>query len=285
MLEVGSRRMSVSMGPLRRSILTSENLTGHLPHTLLLIGCVLALACSGTRLYYLISELPSVKDRSDVVIGPGPWPAVPTVLASPDRVPDDLVLPTLRALMNLPGAADSCDAWGQPRPDATEYCVAVYRTPEDWRVTWPIRKLAAPQNSCVPPYGGVDDADFGRGWPVFGYAHNHPCGLFASSRDLETFPTAKSPEGAWVFVGYATTPSGEPARDSSGQVIAAWAWLATGPRDEPRFYKWNPAGEVFRWNEEKKRWEFQATCKPQPSPAHSELRLPPKCSPELLDWY
>jgi hypothetical protein len=120
---------------------------------------------------------------------------------------------------------------------------------------------------------------------VFGYAHNHPCGLFASSPDLEQFPTVKSPEGAWVYVGYATTPSGEPALDSSGQLISAWAWLATGPRDEPRFYKWNPAGEVFRWNEDKKQWEFQATCKPQPPPARSKLVLPPKCSPELIDWY
>lgn len=266
-------------------MLAGMNPTSHLPHQLSLIGCALALSCSGARLYYLITELPSVKGRPDVKIAPGPWPSVPTVLASPDSVPDDLVLPTLRALMNLPGAADACDAWGQPRPDASEYCVAVYRTPVDWRVTWPIRKLLDEHSACVPPYGGVDDTDFGRGLPVFGYAHDHPCGLFASSDDLKMFPTAKTPEGAWVFVGYATTPSGEPAHDSRGQAIAAWAWLATGHREDPRFYKWNPAGEVFRWSETKMQWEFQASCKPQHSSAHPDLRLPPKCSPGIVDWY
>ncbi|MFL5347501.1 MAG: hypothetical protein ACJ8AT_22170 [Hyalangium sp.] len=275
----------MTLDSLRQSMLAGVNSPGRRLHQLSIVGCVLALACSGTRLYYLTSELPSVKGRSDVMIAPGPWPAVPAVLASPDSVPDDLVLPTLKALMNLPGAADSCDAWGQPRPDASEYCVAVYRTPEDWRVTWPIRNLVDRHNACVPPYGGVDDADFGRGWPVFGYAHNHPCGLFASSEDLKVFPAAKTPEGAWVFVGYATTPSGEPAHDSRGQVVAAWAWLATGHREEPRFYKWNPAGKVFRWSEDQKQWEFQATCKPQLSPAHPEWILPPKCAPELVDWY
>ena len=153
-------------------------------------------------------------------------------------------------------------------------------------MTWPIRKLMNSHSSCVPPFGGVEDADFGRGLPVFGYAHNHPCGLFASSLDLGNFPTAKAPSGAWVFVGYGITPSGEFARDSHGMPIPAWAWLATGVRDAPRFYRWNPAGEVFRWNEGKEQWEFQAVCKPQTSSSIADvLPLPPRCSPELIDWY
>jgi hypothetical protein len=222
----------------------------------------------------------------NLVVGPGPWTAVPVVLSGPDIVPDDLVLPTLKALMDLPGGMDSCDLSGEPRPDAAEYCVAVYRTPEDWRVTWPIRKLVKQQSACQPPFGGVDDADFGRGLPVFGYAHNHTCGLFASSSDLRRFPAAKTPEGIWVMVGFGTTPGGELARDAQGQLIKAWAWLVTGHRDKPRFYKWNAAGEVFRWNEESKHWQFQARCQPQASTVLADgVVLPPKCAPELIDWY
>jgi hypothetical protein len=121
---------------------------------------------------------------------------------------------------------------------------------------------------------------------VFGYAHNHPCGLFASSFDLGNFPTAQAASGTWVLVGYGVTPSGELARDSGGQPIPAWAWLATGHRDAPRFYKWNPAGEVFKWNEDKRQWVFQAVCQSQKSKSpEPRLALPPKCSPELVDWY
>jgi hypothetical protein len=119
-------------------------------------------------------------------------------------------------------------------------------------VTWPIRKLVSSHSSCIPPFGGVEDADFGRALPVFGYAHNHTCGLFASSSDLERFPVARTSEGAWVFVGYGASPSGELARDSRGQLIPAW--------------------------------EFQATCKPQHS-AFPKRVLPPKCAPELINWY
>jgi hypothetical protein len=87
-------------------------------------------------------------------------------------------------------------------------------------------------------------------------------------------------------VGYGTTPSGEVVLDSFGERIPAWAWLATGPRDAPRFYKWNREGEVFRWSEDKKQWEFQAVCKPQASGRIIDDQvLPPKCSPELMDWY
>lgn len=168
---------------------------------LLLAGGVFAVACSSARLYYVDIELPKLEDDPRLVVGPGPWPNVPAVLASMDSVPDDLVLPTLKALMELPGASDSCGADGLPLPHASEYCVGVYRTPEDWRVTWPIRKARDAHSSCVPPFGGVEDADFGRGLPLFGYAHNHPCGLFASSRDIENFPAMKMPSGAWVVVG------------------------------------------------------------------------------------
>ncbi len=244
----------------------------------------LTLACAGARRFYVHEELPRWEGQPNLAVGPGPWPEVPAVLANLDRVPDDLVLPALRALMALPGATGSCGMDGRPRPEASEYCVAVYRTPEDWRVTWPIRKLVDSHSSCVPPFGGVEDADFGRDLPVFGYAHNHPCGLFASSSDLRNFPTARTPEGAWVLVGYGMTPGGTPARDSHGQLIPAWAWLATGHDEEPRFYRWNPAGEVFRWSEDKRHWEFQATCEPRFS-ASSNRVLPPKCAPELVDWY
>ncbi|HYH94784.1 hypothetical protein [Hyalangium sp.] len=220
------------------------------------------------------------------MVGLGPWPSVPAVVADTADVPDDLVLPTLKALMTLPGAADSCALEGRPRADATEYCVAIYKTPQDWRVTWPIRKLVDAHSACKPPFGGVDDADFGRNMIVFGYAHNHPCGLFASSADLMRFPAVRTPEGAWVMVGYAMTPNGEPALDAQGQRIQAWAWLATGHLEEPRFYKWNPAGEVFRWREDKKHWEFQAICQPQSSSILSpDQAIPPQCSPELTDWY
>jgi hypothetical protein len=253
---------------------------------LLFAACACVLACTGPRLYYLHNELPRLEGKPHLVVGPGPWPDVPVVLSSLDTVPDDLVLPTLRALMTLPGAADSCDADGRPRPDASEYCVAVYRTPEDWRVTWPIRKLMDAHSACKPPFGGVEDADFGRGLPVFGYAHEHTCGLFASSTDLIRFPATKSPQGTWVMVGYGASPDGELARDSRGELVPAWAWLATGHRNAPRFYKWNPAGEVFRWNEDKKQWDFQAICKPQFSSIFADdVALPPKCSPELSDWY
>jgi hypothetical protein len=187
--------------------------------------------------------------------------------------------------MVLPGAADSCDLSGHPRPDAAEYCVAVYRTPEDWRVTWPIRKLMKEQSACQPPLGGVEDVDFGRGLLVFGYAHNHTCGLFASSNDLKRFPPARAVNGPWVVVGYATTPRGELARDAHGQLLPAWGWLATGHLDEPRFYKWNAAGEVFRWSEATRLWGFQAVCKPESSSLLAHGVLAPRCSPELIDWY
>jgi hypothetical protein len=254
---------------------------------LLFVVFVFAIACSGPRLFYVASELPKLDEHPELelVVGLGPWPVVPAVVSDSDGVPDDLVLPVLKALMSLPGAADSCDLSGQPRPDAAEYCVAVYKTPEDWRVTWPIRKMMRDQSACQPPFGGVEDADFGRDLPVFGYAHNHTCGLFASSNDLRRFPAAKAPTGAWVVVGYATTPSGKLVRDVRGELIPAWGWLATGHLSEPRFYKWNLEGKVFRWNEDKAQWEFQADCKPQSSHILTGQVLPPRCSPELIDWY
>lgn len=244
----------------------------------------LALACASPRAYYLHTELPKLEGNADLAIAPGPWDheAVPSVLSEAASVPDDLVLPALKALMGLPGGVDACDPnTGHPRRDAAEYCVAFYRTPEDWRVSWPIRNLTNELGSCQPPFGGVDDEDFGRELPVFGFAHNHPCGTRMSSPDLGGFPHAKS-EGVWMMVAYGVTPSGKLARDSRGELIPAWHWLATGHADEPRFYKWNQAGAVFRWSEQKSGWEFQANCEPQVSSGMRGPRhLRPRCQPEL----
>jgi hypothetical protein len=246
---------------------------------------ILTLACTSARLYYVQSELPTLEGKDYLTVGPGPWPKVPVVVSDQDTAPDILILATLKALMTLPGAADACDAFGHPRADATEYCVAAYKTPKDWRVTWPIRKPVDEDSACQPPFGGVEDAEFGRDLFIFGYAHNHTCGLFASSEDFKVFPTAKTPEGIWMFVSYATTPSGKLARDALGEPIPAWGWLATGHADEPRFYKWTAAGEVFKWSEDQKTWKHQATCKPQPPSMYHKQALPPRCSPELVDWY
>ncbi|WP_244224418.1 hypothetical protein [Corallococcus sicarius] len=246
---------------------------------------MLALACASPRRYFLRSELPILEGRFDLAVAPGPWvhENVPIVVSDAASVPDDLVLPTLRSLMALPGASDACDAnTGSPRPDAAEYCVALYRTPQDWRVSWPIRNLLKEQNACQPPFGGVDDESFGRDVPVIGFAHNHPCGTRMSSQDLKQFPALKMESGLWTMVSYAASPSGRLARDSRNQLIPAWAWLATGHKDAPRFYKWNPAGEVFQWNEDKHHWEFQATCHPrEASGMRSPRTLLPQCSPEL----
>ncbi len=243
---------------------------------------VLALACAGSRLYYIYNDLPMLEGNPKRRIAPGPWPVVPAVLSEVTNVPDDLVLPTLKALMNLPGAADACDAnTGRPRPDAAEYCVAIYRTPEDWRVSWPIRNLTGELSACTPPFGGVDDADFGQDLPILGFAHPHPCATAMSSWDLGVFPMLKAGDGFWVMVAYGTTPSGKMIRDSRGELIPAWHWLATGHRDNPRYYKWNQAGEVFRWDKDKRQWEFQAVCKPQSSGLLGAKVLAPVCTPEL----
>jgi hypothetical protein len=96
----------------------------------------------------------------------------------------------------------------------------------------------------------------------------------------------KSPAGGWVLVSYAVSPEGQPARDAQGRMVPAWAWLATGHIDEPRFYKWNAAGEVFKWNEPTRTLEFQAVCKPRSSSVfYTGRALPPDCSPEVVDWY
>ncbi len=244
-----------------------------------LLSMALVLACSGARRYYLHSELTSLDGNSFLAVAPGPWPDVPTVLTGTASVPDDLVLPTLRALMALPGAAEACEpSTGQPRFDATEYCVAIYRTPEGWRVSWPIRNVVESSGSCSPPFGGVNDEDFGKDLPIFGYAHNHPCGTDISSKDLAVWPMVKSNEGLWVMVAYGTTPSGRLARDSEGQPVPAWGWLATGPRSAPHFYKWNPAGEVFSWNDGAQRWQFHATCRPRQPGSIRPRGSPPDCS-------
>jgi hypothetical protein len=241
----------------------------------------LALACSGPRRYYVHAELLKLEDNSLLGVAPGPWPQVPAVIADAGSMPDDLVLPTLTALMDLPGASEACDPnTGRPRPDAAEYCVAVYRTPEDWRVSWPIRNVAGASDSCWPPYGGVNDEDFGRDLPVFGFAHNHPCAGNLSSKDLTAWPAVKTSEGAWVMVTYGATPSGRLARNSRGALVPAWGWLATGHRSAPRFYKWNRAGEVFKWDAVRQHWQFTATCRPGSPSVFRPQGTPPKCTPE-----
>lgn len=175
---------------------------------LLLLG--VAVACTSPRRFYLHSELPKVDDDPDLAVAPGPWKVegVSAVLADSATVPDDLVLATLTSLMSLPGATDACDPnTGRPRPDAAEYCVALYRTPDDWRVSWPVRSLTGARSSCQPPFGGVDDEDFGRDLPIFGFAHNHPCGTNVSTPDLSVFPMVRSGDGLWMMVAYGATPS------------------------------------------------------------------------------
>lgn len=236
--------------------------------------------CSGARRYYSHAELPKLEGNHALSVVPGPWPEVPAVVADTASVPDDLVLPALMALMELPGALDACDPnTGRPRPDAVEYCAAIYRTPEDWRVSWPVRDVTQASSACRPPWGGVDDADFGRELPVFGYAHNHPCGSGISSQDLSVWPLVKSDEGGWVLVAYGTTPSGRLARDSRGELIPAWGWLVTGHRGAPRFYKWNQTGKVFRWHDETRRWEFHADCRPRASSTFRPQGALPDCTP------
>lgn len=248
----------------------------------MLVGTLVA--CVGAKRYYLNEELRRREGSSFLAVAPGPWPEVPVVIENGTRVPDDLVLTTLTSLMGLPGAADACDPLtGRPRADATEYCVALYRTPEDWRVSWPVRNVLDVSKACWPPFGGVDDADFGDDLPVFGYAHNHPCGAGASSQDLESWPRLKAGEEGWVLVAYAATPSGRLARDSRGEPIPAWGWLATGHRDAPRFYKWNQAGAVFRWMGRESGWTFQATCRPASSNILRRNGVMPECSP-ALNW-
>jgi hypothetical protein len=185
--------------------------------------------------------------------------------------------------MALPGAADACDPnTGLPRKDATEYSVAIYRTPKDWRVSWPVRNLTGELSSVMPPFGGVEDEEFGRDLPIFGFAHNHPCGTNISSPDLDVFPWMKTGEGQWVMVAYGVTPSGKLARNSRGQLIPAWAWLAAGHQAEPRFFKWNSQGKVFSWSEQEKSWEFLANCQPQPPSTFGPNGLPPRCIPEMI---
>ncbi|WP_147469366.1 hypothetical protein [Corallococcus sp. AB045] len=106
---------------------------------LLTLGALLA--CASSRLYYLRTELPFLDDDPNLAVVPGPWkhPDVPVVLSNAATIPDDLVLPALKALMALPGAVDACDPnTRRQRRDAVEYCVSIYKTRQDWRVSWPI---------------------------------------------------------------------------------------------------------------------------------------------------
>ena len=239
---------------------------------------MLVLACGSSRRYFLDSELPTLDGQDILRVAPGPWDHrdVPTVHADTTLLPDDLLIPALKALMKLPGAAQACDPLTRrPRADATEYCLAVYRTPEDWRVSWPVRNLSGERSACNPPFGGVEDADFGRDMPIFGFAHNHPCGTAMSSADLRVSPAMRAPEGHWTLVEYAVTPVGGPARDSTGRPIPAWAWLATGPIDAPHLFKWNLAGEVQQWDEGARRRGTSRRPANLDAPATSRTRFHP----------
>ncbi len=256
------------------------------PRCCILAASALLWACTGGRLFYLYSELPKRNGDALYAVAPGPWDhaSVPIVHADTSHVPDELVIPTLKALMALPGAAVACEPTsGRPPSHATEYCLAIYRTAEDWRASWPVRSLVEQVSLCNPPYGGVEDEDFGREVSVIGFAHNHPCGRHMSSPDLGVFPINVRNAGrdVWELVVYAETPTGTLARNSKGELIPTWAWLATGHRDEPRFYKWNPEGAVFLWNEDRKAWEFRSRCEPQSSAFNPEKALKPRCSPEI----
>jgi len=136
---------------------------------------------------------------------------------------------------------------------------------------------------CEPPYGGVEDEDFGREIAVVGFAHNHPCGRHMSSPDLGTFPIHIKNAGTevWELMVYAETPAGNLARNSKGELIPTSAWLATYHLDEPRFYKWDLQGNVFIWNEENQEWEFRSMCKPQSSAFNPDKALQPECNPPL----
>ncbi len=256
------------------------------PRWAFLAVSVLLWACTGRRLFYLHSELPKLNEDALYAVAPGPWDhgSVPVVHSETGQVPDELVIPTLKALMALPGATVTCDPTSGRSPShAAEYCLAIYKTPADWRASWPVRSLVEETSLCSPPYGGVEDEDFGRDVSVVGFAHNHPCGRHMSSPDLGVFPINIRNAGSdvWELVVYAETPTGSLARNSRGELIPTWAWLATRHRDEPRLYKWNPTGEVFLWNEGRQAWEFRARCEPQSSAFNPEKALKPRCSPEI----
>lgn len=246
----------------------------------------LLLACMGRRLFYVHSELPKLNEDDFYAVTPGPWDNanVPIVYSEASDVPDDLVIPTLKALMALPGARVKCDpSSAKSPPHAAEYCLAIYKTPKDWRASWPVRSLVGEASMCDPPYGGVEDEDFGREIAVVGFAHNHPCGKHLSSPDLGVFPVNVRNAGkeVWELVVYAETPTGNLARNSNGELIPTSAWLATYHLDEPRFYKWDPEGSVFIWNEGSKEWEFRSRCEPQSSAFNPKIALEPKCHPEI----
>ncbi|NOJ92793.1 hypothetical protein HMI51_07585 [Corallococcus coralloides] len=260
---------------------------GHVRRMLLLTLGVMLACASSSRLYYLRTELPLLDDDPQLAVVPGPWkhPDVPIVLSNAATIPDDLVLPALKALMALPGAVDACDPnTRRQRRDAVEYCVSIYKTPQDWRVSWPIRSFVGEEDGCRPAYGGVDDEEFGPDVPIFGFAHNHPCGTPVSSRDLKVFPAMRLEQGGWVVVTYGATPSGKLIKDSRGELVPAWGWLATGHRDSPRFYKWNQAGRMYRWHEQRRDWELVSTCQPGTPPGPLSPRGgPPECIP-ALEW-
>lgn len=246
----------------------------------------LLFACMSRRLFYLHSELPKLEKDNLYAMAPGPWdnPNVPIITSDAAMIPDSLVISTLKALMRLPGAMVKCDLnVNQPPHYATEYCLALYKTPKDWRASWPVRSLLEESSLCEPPYGGVEDKDFGREVALIGFAHNHPCGKHMSSPDLGTFPVHIKNVGTavWELLIYAETPAGILARSSQGAPIPTAAWLATYQLDEPLFYRWDFSGNVFVWSEARQEWEFRSKCTPQSSAFNPDKALKPSCNPPL----
>ena len=233
---------------------------------------VVMVACSRPRDYVVPAELPVADPgRQKTIIVPGPWGKVPPVKGG-SSPPDALVIQALRALLTLPGAT-LCDA-GMPSVLSAEYCIAIYRTRDDWRVSRPLRNLVGEQRACNPPYGGVDDADHGRQTFVVGFAHNHSCNLPPSTQDLSIFPVALI-QGAWEVVQFATDFEGRPIL-INGNPVPVTSWLSTA---NGRLLRWNVSGQVEEWNERKQQWYYLATCEP-PAPFARGYQ-PPRCAPPL----
>jgi len=237
-----------------------------------LLVMLMMAGCPGPRDYVLTSELPVADPaRPKTIIVPGPWAKIPP--GKGDLTPPSAVLiNALRTLLTLPGATH-CES-GAPSVLSAEYCIAIYRTPDDWRVSRPVRNLVGEQRACDPPYGGVDDADYGRRTFVVGFAHNHMCNLAPSSKDLSVFPVALI-QGSWEAVQFATDIEGRPIL-VNGQPIPVTSWLITA---NGRILRWNASGQVEEWHEDEQRWYYAATCE---VPTQSIDRYqPPRCVPPL----
>lgn len=240
-------------------------------------GLVLALSiwsagCPAPRDDMVASNLPladPANDRTRIV--PGPWAKVDPMAGGPTP-PEVMVVQALRELLTLPGATH-CET-GAPSALSAEYCTAIYRTPVDWRVSWPVRNLQREQSACTPPYGGVDDSAYGRATYVVGFAHNHPCDSLPSTNDISVFPVALI-QGAWEAVQFATDHEGK-ALLLDGKPIPIAGWLIT---PKGRIFRWDAGGQVDDWDAGGQQWRHIARCI---APEQSTLGYqPPRCTPQL----